>query len=60
MTMDTFRQLQALTLVAVALLIVPRVVPAMRGHDRALRLAALVIYLGGALVILAIWLFSRD
>ena len=60
MSMDTFRQLQALTLVAVALLIVPRVVPSLRQYDWTMRLAALVLYLGGGLVILLIWLLTRD
>jgi len=58
--MDTFRQLQALTLVAMAMLIAPRVIPMLRGYDRTVRLAALVVYIGGALVILAIWLLTRD
>ena len=60
MTMDSFRLLQALTLAMMALLIAPRVLPALRPYDRTVRLAALVIFLGGGLVILLIWLLTRD
>jgi hypothetical protein len=58
--MDTFRQLQALTLVAVAVLIVPRVMPSLRRYDGILRLAALLLYLAGGAVILIVWLLTRD
>jgi hypothetical protein len=57
--MNSFRPLQALTLVVMALLIAPRLVPGLRPYDRTVRLAAFVIYLAGALVILAIWLLTR-
>ena len=60
MTMDSFRQMQALTLVVMAVLLAPRVLPMLRPYDRTMRLAALVIFLGGGLVILAIWLLTRN
>jgi hypothetical protein len=58
--MDTFKQLQALVLVAVAMLVAPMALPALRPHARLMRLAALVVYVGGALAILLYWLIKGD
>jgi len=58
--MNTFQQLQALVLLAVALLIAPMALPPLRQYSRQLKLAALVIYLGGAALILARWLLMPD
>ena len=57
--MQPFRALQALILVGMALLIAPRVLPMLRRYDKSMRLAALVVYLGGGVVILVIWLLTR-
>jgi hypothetical protein len=58
--MNTFQQLQVLVLIALALLIAPAAIPPLRPHSRTMRLAALVIYLAGALAILAKWLIFSD
>ena len=58
--MDTFQQLQVLVLISFAILIAPAAIPPLRPHSRTLRLAALVIYLTGALAILVKWLLSAD
>ncbi len=57
--MDPFRQLQALSLLAMALLIAPGVVPPLSRFGGRMRLAALVVYLVGGLAILANWLLTR-
>jgi hypothetical protein len=58
--MDTFHQLQVLVLISLVILIAPAAVPPLRPHSRTLRLAALVIYLAGALAILVKWLLTPD
>jgi hypothetical protein len=50
--MDAFRQLQALSLLVLALFIAPG---ALRPYARRLRVAALVLYVAGAVAILAGW-----
>ena len=58
--MNTFQQLQGLVLVSVALLIAPMALPPLRQYSRQMKLAALVVYLGGAALILAKWLLTPD
>ena len=53
--MDPFRQLQALSLLAMALLFAPWALPPLRRHAWRLQLAALVLYLVGGVVIFAAW-----
>ena len=57
--MDAFRQLQALSLVAMALLVAPAAVPGLRRHAGRIRAAALILYLAGGAAILAQWMLSR-
>ncbi len=57
--MDPFRQLQVLSLLAMALLIAPGVVPPLSRYGRRMRTAALVLYLVGGLAILTNWLLIR-
>jgi hypothetical protein len=52
---DPFRQLQALSLLAMALLFAPWALPPLRRHAWRLQLAALVLYLVGGVVIFAAW-----
>lgn len=56
--MDTYRQLQVLVLVSLALLFAPKVLPPLRQYATTMRLVALVVYLVGAAVIFVIWQFK--
>ncbi len=53
--MDPFRQLQVLSLLTLALLIAPAVMPPLRRYGGRLRFAALVLYLVGGLAVFAKW-----
>ena len=56
--MDAFQELQALTLLALALLFAPAALPPLRPLGRKLRLAALAVYLLGGAAILIRWMAS--
>ena len=53
--MDPFRQVQMLSLLAIALLVAPAALPPLRRHGERLRLAALLLYLIGGLAIFVKW-----
>lgn len=55
---DPFQQVRVLGLFAMALLLLPSVMPPLRPHARRVRLAAIVLYGGGGLAILARWWFG--
>jgi hypothetical protein len=57
--LDAFRDLQVLTLLALALLFAPAALPPLRPLGAKLRLAALVVYLLGGAAILIRWLATR-
>jgi Na+/H+-dicarboxylate symporter len=57
--MDMFHQLQVLILVALVFLIAPAAIPPLRRYNRTLRLAALVTYVAGGLIILGFWWFNQ-
>lgn len=53
--MDPFRQLQVLTMLTMALLFAPAVVPPLRRYAGGMRIAAVVLYLAGGLAVFATW-----
>ncbi|CAH2604237.1 conserved protein of unknown function [Rhodovastum atsumiense] len=59
MSMDAFEQLRALTLLTIALLLAPAAIPPLRRYRSRLQVAMLLLYFGGAAVILALWLLRR-
>ena len=58
--MDSFRQLQALSLLVMALFVAPGAFPPLRPHARRLRVIALGLYVAGGLAILANWMLTRN
>ena len=53
--MDPFRQLQVLTMLTMALLFAPAVVPPLRRYAVGLRIAAVLLYIVGGLAVFATW-----